>query len=271
LNDFSSTAAPRMETARMAIVEAGTLAMSYFREAAGLTVEAKTNGQDVVSIADREVEKLVRWQIGQAFPDDGFLGEEYGLSNGASGFTWVLDPIDGTSCFVHGSRSWCVSLALTKGRETVAGLILDPNADELFSAVRGEGALLNGQPMSVDTTTDLRHGLTGLGANFRIPPRTVSGFVEKLLLAGGMFIRNGSGALSLAHVACGRLAAYYEPHIHSWDCLAGLCLIREAGGWTNDFATDGDLLRSGPVIGCAPQLRGDLLALLDMPAVEPAE
>jgi len=253
--------AARLDAARAAILEAGALALSYFGRIADLAIETKSNGQDVVSVADREVETLVRRLIGEAFPRDGFLGEEYGLSEGSSGCTWVLDPVDGTSCFVHGLRSWCVSLALVKGREIEAGLIFDPGADELFVAVRGSGATLNGWPIQVDRTTDLKHGLTGLGANFRIPARDVSVFVERLLEAGGMFVRSGSGALSLAYVACGRLAAYYEPHIHAWDCLAGLCLIREAGGWTNDFAADGALVRGGPVIACAPQLRSDLLML----------
>lgn len=270
MNHTLEPAEARFEAARTAIIEAGRLALSYFGEVATLSVEAKANGQDVVSIADREVEKLVRRHMGRAFPKDGFLGEEYGLSQGTSGFTWVLDPIDGTSLFVHGAQSWCVSLALMQGSEVVAGLILDPNADELFSAVRGQGALLNGRPIQVDGKTDLKHGLTGVGANFRIPVRLVVGFLERLLEAGGMFVRSGSGALSLAHVACGRLAAYYEPHIHAWDCLAGLCLIREAGGWTNDFAADADLMRGGAVIGCAPQLRADLLALIETPVTEPA-
>ncbi|MBS7541681.1 inositol monophosphatase [Ancylobacter oerskovii] len=241
--------------------EAGALALSYFARVASLAVETKTSGQDVVSVADREVEQLVRRRIGGAFPQDGFLGEEYGFTPAGSGYSWVLDPIDGTSCFLHGIRNWCLSLALMREGVTVAGFILDPNAGELFAAVAGQGATLNGAPIRVDARHDLRGGLVSVGANGRVPPRAVTGFIERLLAAGGMFVRHGSGALGLAHVACGRLAAYYEPHIHAWDCLAGLCLIREAGGWTNDFEA-GDLIAGGPVIGCAPHVREEILALI---------
>lgn len=252
----------RLATARAAVLEAGALARSYFGRAAALAVETKTSPQDVVSAADREVERLVRRRIGDAFPEDAVLGEEYGLTAGTSGLTWVLDPIDGTSSFLHGSRFWCVSLALLDTRGIAAGLILDPNTDEFFTSVRGGGASLNGRPIAVDHDTDLERGLTGLGLNSHVPPRVVAGLVERLLEAGGMFVRGGSGALSIAHVACGRLAAYYEPHIHAWDCLAALCLVREAGGWTSDFAADGDLMRGGPVMACAPQVRDALFAVI---------
>src|SRR5690606_27101593 len=178
------------------------------------------------------------------------------------GFTWVVDPIDGTSCFIHGQRSWCVAIALVHAARTVAGLIYDPNADELFSAIEGEGARLNGEPISVDLHTDLEHGLTSIGANYRVEPHLISGFIHELLQTGGMFVRSGSGALSLAHVACGRLAAYYEPHMNAWDCIAAQCIIREAGGWTNDFFAEGSLTDGAPVIGCAPQLREPILALI---------
>ena len=254
---------PRLDAAHLAVREAGEMALSYFGQLAGLAVDIKSNGQDVVSAADRGVEQFVRERLGKAFPQDGFLGEEYGLTEGSSGFTWVLDPIDGTSCFVHGSPNWCISLALMEGDETIAGFILDPNAGELFTAGQGRGAELNGRPIRVDHGTDLGHGLTSVGANFRVSAQVISGFIERLLEAGGMFVRGGSGALGLAHVACGRLDAYYEPHMHAWDCLAGLLLIREAGGWTNDFLAEGDPLRGGPVIGCAPQIRHDLLSLIE--------
>src|SRR5690606_3193193 len=141
----------RVETATAVIRDAAALARSYFAQLSTLVIETKSGGQDVVSIADRDVETLIRDKLSAAFPQDGFLGEEYGLTEGSSGFTWVIDPIDGTACFVHDLPTWCVVIALVKndeeGGETVAGLILDPNADELFSAVRGGGATLNGRPI----------------------------------------------------------------------------------------------------------------------------
>lgn len=256
--------ASRFRVAETVIAEAGDLAMAWFGRLSALVVETKSSGQDVVTVADREVEGLIRARLTASFPGDGFLGEEYGFAEGSSGFTWVIDPIDGTSCFLHGLRSWCVVIALVRDGVTLAGLILDPNAGELFAARSGGGSLLNGAPISVDLSTDLQRGLTSLGANGRVPPERIAVFVRRLLEAGGMFVRSGSGALSLAHVACGRLAAYYEPHMNVWDSLAGQCIIREAGGFANDVLVEGDMIRGGRVIGCAPQLREPLAALLDL-------
>ena len=119
---------PRFVLARSVIVDAGALAQSYFVDPAALGVEHKLNGQDVVSIADRAVEALIRDRIIAAFPDDGFLGEETGLHQGTSGYVWVVDPIDGTSCFVHGLRDWCVSIALTHHDTTAFGLVKGESA-----------------------------------------------------------------------------------------------------------------------------------------------
>ncbi len=253
----------RMRSAAAVIRDAGALASACFRDLAALEVETKGNGQDLVSDADRAVERLIRDRLGRDFPDDGFLGEEYGLDDGTSGFVWVIDPIDGTSCFLHGSSTWCIAIALVRDNRTLAGMIYDPNAGELFSAVEGRGADLNGTAISVDPATDLQHGLTSVGANFRVEPRMISGFIHALLEAGGMFVRSGSGALSIAHVACGRLAAYYEPHMNAWDCLAAQCIVVEAGGWASDFLSESGLTRGGRVVACAPQLREPILALID--------
>jgi len=260
----------RVRTATRVIREAAALALSWFGRLSTLRIETKAGGQDVVSMADREVEQLVRARLSAAFPRDALLGEEYGLSNGNSGYTWVIDPIDGTSSFIHGSRAWCVAIALVKDKTTLAGLIFDPNANELYSAVAGRGATLNDETISVDLATDIQHGLTSVGANGRVPPQRVAVFIRRLLQAGGMFVRNGSGALSLAHVACGRLAAYYEPHMNTWDCLAAQCLIREAGGWANDVLAEGDLLQGGKVIGCAPQVRDAIMTLVEASDAESA-
>ncbi|MGV2100133.1 inositol monophosphatase family protein [Rhizobium sp. 21-4511-3d] len=262
---------PRFVLAREVILEAGAKALAYFRDLSSLETSQKLNGQDVVSEADKSVEALIRERIAAAFPDDGVLGEEEGLSEGPSGYLWVVDPIDGTSCFLHGIDQWCISIAVMRGTETVLGLICQPSTGDLFVARQGAGAQLNGRPMEVSQTGRISTGLLGVGANFRIPLRQVSCFVQRLLEAGGMFIRNGSGALMLAQVACGRLAGYYEPHINAWDCAAGLLMIREAGGWTADFPGEGGtLLTGGPVIAAAPQMRDELLALVER-SLEDAE
>lgn len=251
----------RFEAGRAIVREAGELARRRRAEFDSLTVETKLNGQDVATSADREVEALIRARVAAAFAGDGVLGEEEGLVAGDGGPVWVVDPIDGTSPFLHGLSSWCVSIALHADGDTAFGYIYDPSADELFAARTGGGATLNGRPIAVDRTYDLSTGLTGLGANHRVPAAAVTGFAARLLEAGGMFIRNGSGALMLAHVACGRLVAYYEPHINLWDCAAGLCLVREAGGWTTEFPEDPATTVGSPLMVGAPQIRAHLEAL----------
>ena len=244
------------------IVSAGRLAMDYFARLATLETESKKDGQDVVSAADRAVEDLIRDAIHAVFPSDGILGEERSHEPGTSGWLWVVDPIDGTSCVLAGLRDWCISIAAMKDGEADSGCILQPVTGDLYAARRGGGATLNGAPILASATARIETNLLGFGANFRIPRQSVIAFADALMASGGMFYRNGSGALMLAYVAAGRLCGYYEGHINAWDCMAGLLLVREAGGWTMPFPGPGrELTEGGPVL-CGPaHLEHDLLAL----------
>lgn len=252
----------RLELAEAIAREAGGMALSYFAERDELAIETKANPQDVFSIADRNVETRIREMVAGTFPADGFLGEEFGVTDGSSGFTWVVDPIDGTSPFIFGLPTWCVSISLLREGRTVAGAIYAPPTDEMFACIKGAGATLNGRPMRLGGETTLRTGLTGLGANFRVPRETIVNFVDGLMAIGGVFIRNGSGALMLAHVAAGRLVAYYEPHMNSWDCLAGMLMVREAGGWAGELPDGDNLLEGGPVLVAAPGAKDELRELV---------
>jgi myo-inositol-1(or 4)-monophosphatase len=249
----------RLALAEAVAREAGAVALDYFKRRETLVIETKRDPQDVVSIADREVENLIRKRFNEAYPTDGVLGEEYGLETGTSGFTWVVDPIDGTSPFVNGMPNWCVSIAVLSGGEPVIGVICAPCHNEIYAGASGKGATLNGKVLSLDPTRTIRNAVTGIGANNYVTPAFVGRIVENLLEAGGNFIRNGSGALMLAYVAAGRLVGYYEPYMHAWDCLAGYCLIKEAGGWHHPFPVEGDHLTKGaPVLAAAPGAREDL-------------
>jgi myo-inositol-1(or 4)-monophosphatase len=249
----------RLALAEAVAREAGAVALDYFKRRETLVVETKRDQQDVVSIADREVENLIRGRFLRAYPTDGALGEEYGLTNGTSGFTWVIDPIDGTSPFVNGMPNWCVSIGLLHDDVPVIGVIAAPCHDELYAAALGMGATLNGQRLELDPGKTIRNAVTGIGANNHVTPAVVAKMVEDLLEAGGNFIRNGSGALMLAYVAAGRLVGYYEPYMHAWDCLAGYCLVKEAGGWFHPFPTRGEgLTRGAKVLAAAPGAIDDL-------------
>lgn len=243
--------------------EAGALALDYFLNRDALIIEAKANPQDVVSIADRNVETLIREKIAAAFPEDGIMGEEHDPVPTRSGLTWIIDPIDGTSPFVMGMPDWCVSIAVHNGVKTVASAIFVPRLGDLYHAVESGGAWLNGKRLAVDPERTLRSGLLGMGANYRIPSSYIVTFADRLLAEGGMFYRNGSGALMLAYVAAGRLVGYFEPHINAWDCLAALLMVEEAGGYVAPYAPHGDLAKGDAVLAAAPGARDDLLRIAE--------
>lgn len=243
----------RLEHACAIARQGGALALRYFNARDTLVIEAKASPQDVVSRADREVEDLIRAAILSDFPDDAILGEEADAIFGTSGFTWVIDPIDGTMPFLSGIPQWCVAIALVRGDQTMAAVTFAPAMDVLFSAQRGRGAFANGNRCSIPAAMDLTGAMTAIGASHRIPPAVIAATVDDLIAKGGMFYRNGSGALMLAQVACGQLAGYLEHHMNAWDCLGGLLMITEAGGRVLDPDMPAMLATGGPVLGAAPK------------------
>jgi myo-inositol-1(or 4)-monophosphatase len=241
---------------------AGRIALAYFRDYGRLAVERK-GPQDVVSVADREVERAIRRKLAQLFPQDALLGEEGGRVGPADArFLWVVDPIDGTQPFLAGIPAWCVSIAALDRGVPMLGVIYDPNADELFCACAGLGALVDGVPAIASTATSLSTGMVGVGYSTRTPPAPCLAFLEALLTAGGMFVRNGSGALMIAYAATGRLLGYFEAHINAWDCLAGLVLARETGCWTNDFLADEGLARGNLIAIASPGVTDEFRSII---------
>ena len=233
--------------------DAGSVAQEYFSERGSLVVDQK-GAQDWVSEADRNVETFIRQKIADAWPRDGVFGEEHGVTDGESGFVWVIDPIDGTTNFVNGIPAWTIVLAgVTEGR-TVFGVIRDPNIDETFVATLGEGATLNGSPMQVASGVALKDGTVAVGYSNRIETRHVVPIIAELIERGSMFHRNASGALSLAYVAAGRLLGYVEEHMNAWDCLAGQLMVAEAGGVIEDQNADAMIQEGGRVIVSTPDV-----------------
>jgi myo-inositol-1(or 4)-monophosphatase len=240
-------------------LQAGAMALDMFRNREQLVVEFK-GLQDMVSAADRDVEKFIKASIRAVFPGDGFLGEEGGADLGETGdadlgdgdYLWVVDPIDGTACFVNGMHSWCVSIAVVWRGEPVIGVVFDPNANELFHARVGGGAFCGALPIGVHCGKTLKDGVLGLGTSFRVGIEDFVAFIDGVMRDGGMFIRNGSGALMITYVAAGRLIGYYEAHMNSWDALAGLVLVREAGGIGNAFMDNNGLLDGNPLLVANP-------------------
>ena len=236
-------------------MKAARRALGPYKERDSLVVGHKGDQlQDLVSIVDQETEAFIKQQLAEQFPHDGFLGEETGGATLDARCIWVVDPIDGTRCFVNGLHAWCVSIGLLVDGEPMVGAVADAIHDELFHACSGQGAWLNGQRLSVNSAPDIRHGVMGVGTSLRRGKEHFIPFITQLLEQGGTFIRNGSGALMVAYVAAGRLIGYYETHINSWDCLAGLVLVKEAGGLQNDFLRNDGLTRGNPLLVASAQV-----------------
>jgi myo-inositol-1(or 4)-monophosphatase len=258
----SATEQDRFDFTKNLIIEAGDLAMQYFRNLAELSIMSK-GARDMVSDADLAVEKLIKERLLAAYPNDAYLGEETGhvQGNDDAGI-WVVDPIDGTQPFISGLPTWCISIAYVQSNEVQLGMVNNPAAGELFIGGIGRTAELNGRPITPREVHSLVDGLTYLGCNPRLRPEQVVPVLDRLLHAGGMFVRNGSGALGLCDVACGRLIGYVEAHINSWDCLGSIAVCRSAGAQVNDYLSDDALLRGGHIVAGAPQVFDQLVALL---------
>ncbi len=254
----------RFTFAETLIQEAGALALGYFRDLSSLTVKSK-GPQDVVSEADLNTELLIKRRLSEAFPEDAFLGEETGATAFAPGQgIWVVDPIDGTQPFVSGLSSWCISIAFVQAGKVDFGMVYAPVRGELFKGGAGRPATLNGQPVRRHAGKSLREGITGTGYNTRLGLDAFLRPFEGLLKAGGMFYRDGSGALMLCDVAAGRLLGYIEPHINSWDCLGAVGVLQAAGLKVNDFLADDGLTKGNAIVAGTPEVFDDLLAIAAM-------
>ena len=240
--------------------EAGALALNHFRDISKLEISEK-GAQDLVSNADLEVELFVRERLMDVFPDDGIIGEEHAPKPSQSGWTWVIDPIDGTANFVRGIPQWCVILACVHEDQTKVGVIYEPSYGEMFSTSLGTGAFVNDRPIHVAKTKGLHDGSLGVGYNGRTPSNMVPQLIDDLAGRGGIFFRNASGGLMLAYVAAGRLIGYTEPHMNAWDCLAGQLLIKEAGGRIEEQSALQMLETGGRVIAGSPQIFDELLEM----------
>lgn len=242
--------------------EAGAMALAYFRRWDQLTIESKGH-QDFVSEADKNVELAVRAALAKAFPDDGIVGEEAAPDPGSSGYTWVIDPIDGTTNFINGIPQWCVILACVRAGRTEIGVVHDPVHDEMHHARRGGGAFCNDRPIRCTTGKSLRDGSIGVGFSGRTQSDAIKRLVNAVIDQGGVFWRNGSGGLSLAYVASGRLLGYLEEHMNAWDYLAGHLIVAEAGGKVEPVDADVSIARGGRVVLGAADCWDDILKLAD--------
>jgi myo-inositol-1(or 4)-monophosphatase len=240
--------------------EAGTLARRRFLERPRSQRPDMKGHQDYLTATDSEVEDLIRSRLAHLLPGDSFFGEEGGGSFDHD--VWVVDPIDGTANFARGIPHFAISIAFVRDNRTEIGIVYNVMQHELYAALRGHGATLNGETIRVSGLAEISHATVEAGWSSRLPIAPYVALVDGLKNAGVNVRRAGSGTLGIAYVADGRTDAYCELHINSWDALAALLLVDEAGGWTNNFL-EKDGLRSGnPVIACTPHLTDIVVAIM---------
>ena len=228
-----------------------------------LTVNTKSPN-DFVTEVDRAAEQAIIEVLRDAFPGHGILAEESGESGPESEFTWIIDPLDGTTNFIHGLPQYAVSIAQTKNGVLEHAVVYDPNTNEMFTASRGAGAFLNDRRIRVSRRTRLNEALIGTGFPFRQFDNVdayLAMFKELTQKTAGIR-RPGAAALDLAYVAAGRLDGFWEMGLSPWDMAAGVLLIQEAGGLVSDLSGEGNHLTTGNVVAGTPKIFGQLLPII---------
>ncbi len=254
---------PMLNTAVRAARSAGDMILRSSDNIGRLQVDQKGKN-DYASEVDRMAEREIISIIKAAYPDHAILAEESGMHKG-NDFVWVIDPLDGTTNFLHGFPQYAVSIALKhKGRLEV-GVVYDPLRDELFTAKRGGGAMLNNRRLRVTSQTTLKGALIGTGFPFKtdLHMSAYLGMFRAIATDSAGIRRAGAAALDLAYLAAGRLDGFWEIGLMEWDMAAGILLVKEAGGVITDFSFNDNYLESGNVIAGSPKMHQILYQLIE--------
>jgi myo-inositol-1(or 4)-monophosphatase len=255
---------PMLSIAVRAARRAGSIINRAALAGGNLQVKSK-RANDFVTEVDRGAEAAIIEIVQKSYPDHGILGEESGLIDSAKHeYRWIIDPLDGTTNFIHGFPQYCVSIGVERGGALTHAVVYDPTRDELFTASKGGGAFLNDRRIRVSKCTRLGDALVGTGFPFKELTR-VDLYIKQLrhLMEKSSGVRRaGAAALDLAYVACGRLDGFWELGLSPWDIAAGALLIQEAGGLVGDLDGEQDFLESGDLCAAAPKLFPALLQAL---------
>jgi len=259
---------PMLNIAVKAARRAGSIINRAALDRTQLEIRAK-RANDFVTQVDKAAEAAVIDIIRQAFPDHAILAEESGSleglgSSGKADYLWIIDPLDGTTNFIHGFPQYCVSIALQHRGAVQHGVIYDPSKNELFTASKGRGAFLDDHRMRVTKCANLKDALVGTGFPFKEMSRLELYFrqLKEVMQNSAGVRRAGAAALDLAYVAAGRMDAFWEMGLSPWDMAAGALMIQEAGGLVGNLQGDSGYLESGDIAAATPKVLPQLLAAL---------
>jgi myo-inositol-1(or 4)-monophosphatase len=254
---------PMLNIAVRAARRAGSIINRASLDGGGLKVRAK-QARDFVTQVDDAAEQAILDVVRKAYPAHGILAEESGASAGDGEYVWIIDPLDGTTNFIHGFPQYCVSIGVQRRGALAHAVVYDPPRNELFTASRGGGAFLNDRRIRVSKCARLDEALVGTGFPFKELSR-LDLYARQLrtLMQGSAGVRRaGSAALDFAYVACGRLDAFWEMGLSAWDMAAGALLVQEAGGLVGDLEGEQSYLESGDVCAATPRVFPALLEAL---------
>jgi myo-inositol-1(or 4)-monophosphatase len=226
-------------------------------------IEYKGRSNDLVSYVDKETEKILVAGLRKILPKAGFIGEEGASEEGQDGLQWVIDPLDGTTNFLHGMPSFSISVGLIQGKDILIGVVYEINLDECFYAWKAGGAFLNGNKISISSVNELQKSLIATGFPYSLRGKTDEYFeiIKHMVNHSHGLRRLGSAAVDLCYVACGRFEAYFEFNLHIWDIAAGILIVEEAGGKITDYSGGDDFLY-GKELLAAGAIHGEALAII---------
>lgn len=251
---------PMLNIAIRAAHHAGDFIVRKINKLPDLQVEVKARN-DFVSEVDREAEVRIIDDLLKSYPEHGIVAEESGVIEGRDEHRWIIDPLDGTTNYLHGFPQYAVSIACEHRGRLIHGVIYDPFKQELFAASRGDGATLNNRRIRVSKIKSVEGALIGTGFPFKNPD-DLDGFLglfSAFFKSASDMRRAGSAALDLAYVAAGRLDGFWESGLNAWDMAAGALIVREAGGLVTDYSGDEHFLENGQIVAGNPKIIADML------------
>lgn len=250
--------------ATKAAYQAGNVIQQASRNLSKLSIDKKTGNNNFVTELDRKSEQIIVDAIKKAFPSHNILSEEMGEEDKGSDCTWIIDPIDGTTNYIHGHPQYSISIAFKQGDKVTHGIVFDPNRNDLYKAELGKGAYLNESRIRVSNFNYLEDSLLGTG----FPTYDMSKIDQYLAILKDMLLntrgqrRAGSAALDLAYVAAGYLDGFWEFNLKPWDIAAGYILVKEAGGLVTDFQNTQELWTNGNIVAANPKLLPEILKVI---------